>query len=451
MKTRGWIEALSQRLRTSFYSGIADEISRLTRYYDSLAQYQPRQNDDGILFQQISCPNKTFLNVDQNLPAQFKDETLRTVTLLNGNFNHSFDIEALLKDIKAQICRSNRVIVVTYNPYLSAFFRFITLIGLRRGNLPTSFLTRTDLGNLARLSGFEILKVRPCGIFPFRLWGLGTLIEKVARELPGIRLLSLCNLIILRPELASSVSHPSLSILIPARNERGNIEQAILRLPDLGCPMEVIFIEGNSSDGTWEEILRVQEIHGKGRIKIQACQQSGKGKNDAVRLGFEKATHDVVTILDADLTMPPELLGRFYDAYRLGRADFVNGSRLVYPMEGDAMRPLNRLGNIFFAKALGLVLSTHLGDSLCGTKLFSRRDYQRFKNWRKDFGDFDPFGDFELIFPAVILGLGTVDVPIRYLSRTYGTTNISRFRDGWKLLMMTLRGLRSVRFSFGEA
>jgi glycosyltransferase involved in cell wall biosynthesis len=217
-------------------------------------------------------------------------------------------------------------------------------------------------------------------------------------------------------------------------------------MPDLGCDMEVIFVEGHSSDGTWEEIQRVIADFGeRERLKVVAYQQEGKGKADAVRLGFSKAHGELLTILDADLTMPPESLDRFYRAYCEGHGDFINGSRLVYPMEGKAMRFLNRLGNVFFAKALSWALDLRLGDSLCGTKLVSRDDYQRMTQWRRDFGDFDPFGDFELIFPAAVLGLGIVDVPIHYRNRTYGSTNISRFRHGLMLLRMTIVGFLRIR------
>lgn len=212
-----------------------------------------------------------------------------------------------------------------------------------------------------------------------------------------------------------------------------------MRMPPLGAEQEIIFVEGHSSDGTWEEIERVVAKYG-GQRRLKALRQTGKGKGDAVRLGFSHATGDLLTILDADLTMPPELLVRFYDAYCRGLADFINGTRLVYPMEGSAMRFLNHLGNVFFAKSLSLVLGISLGDSLCGTKLMARHDYARMVAWRRDFGDFDPFGDFELLFPAAVLGLGVLDVPIRYRARTYGTTSISRFRHGWMLLSMTLIG-----------
>jgi glycosyltransferase involved in cell wall biosynthesis len=162
-------------------------------------------------------------------------------------------------------------------------------------------------------------------------------------------------------------------------------------------------------------------------------------------LGFAHASQPLLTILDADLTMPPEMLGRFYEAYAEGHADFVNGSRLIYPMEGEAMQFLNRLGNVFFAKALSWVLDTRLSDSLCGTKLVARHDYQRMIKWRADFGDFDPFGDFELLFPAAVLGLSMVDVPVRYRARQYGSTNIHRFGHGWQLLRMTWIGLLRIK------
>ena len=149
--------------------------------------------------------------------------------------------------------------------------------------------------------------------------------------------------------------------------------------------------------------------------------------------------------MDADLTMPPELLPRFYNAYVEGHADFINGSRLLYPMEGEAMRFLNRLGNAFFAKALSFVLNSRLGDSLCGTKLVSSLDYKRFIKWRGEFGDFDPFGDFELLFPAAQLGLGIINIPVRYRARVYGSTNIRRFRDGWILLRMTTLGFFKIK------
>jgi len=263
-------------------------------------------------------------------------------------------------------------------------------------------------------------------------------------------------------------TRPSLSIVIPARNECGNIRHALNRLPDFGgAEVEVIFVEGHSTDGTWNEICgvltefaanhenkAVVSSHGnvegvssisKARLRVLALQQAGIGKADAVRLGLTAATGELVTILDADLTMPPEALADFYEAYCQGRGDFINGDRLTLPMEYGAMRPLNKLGNKFFAWALSNVLDTPLADCLCGTKLFARHDYTRFAAWREDFGEWDPFGDFDLLFPAAMLAIGCVDVPICYAARTYGETNIRRYRDGARLLRMTVRGWRSLK------
>jgi len=203
-------------------------------------------------------------------------------------------------------------------------------------------------------------------------------------------------------------------------------------------------VENNSTDGTWEEIQRVARPY-RSELSLVALQHPGRGKGDAVRAGLARASGELCAILDADLSMPPELLARFYDAYVAGAADFVNGTRLVYPMEGRAMRFLNRLGNVFFAKALSAVLEVKIGDSLCGTKLVATSDYRRIARWRDDFGDFDPFGDFELLFGAAALALDIVEVPIRYHARTYGATNISRFRHGWMLLKMTMVGLFRIR------
>jgi len=274
--------------------------------------------------------------------------------------------------------------------------------------------------------------------------GIGTLLNRLLPAIPLLRWGSLAAVAILRP-IRPSDDQPSLTIIIPARNEEGNIENAIREIPRLkGVKIEIIFVEGHSTDRTWEKIQEVTKT-GDPDFEISCYRQTGKGKNDAVRLGISKARMDLITILDADLTMPPPMLERFYKAYVEGHADFVNGSRLFYPMEGEAMRFLNLLGNIFFAKALSGVLGMRLGDTLCGTKLWARHDAARIVKWREDFGDFDPFGDFELLFPAAVLGLGCVDIPVRYRARTYGTTNISRFRHGLILLRMTIVGLFRIR------
>jgi hypothetical protein len=433
---QAWIRAI--------YRCVGDYLSSSVQYYDAVVQFEPREEDTLALFNATRSPAKETTLSFERVKDVCTRPNSRVGILLNGNFNHSYDIQRLLEDLKPYISRTTRLFVVAYNPYFSGIFSLLTRFGVRHGEVPKTFVTKTDLTNLVRLSGFDVIQIRRCGLVPFRWMGIGTILDRLLTALPLIGAIAPLNVITLRPELAEQ-TRPSLSILIPARNEKGNIENAMKRMPDLGAPLEVIFVEGHSNDGTWEEIQRIIPLYTSEKIQISAYQQTGKGKNDAVRWGFSKAKGDLLTILDADLTMPPELLGRFYDAYCEGRADFINGSRLVYPMEGEAMRFLNHLGNIFFAKTLSFVLQNRIGDSLCGTKLLARHDYERFVRWRNDFGDFDPFGDFELLFPASVLHLGIVDIPVRYRARTYGTTNIRRFRDGWLLLKMTLRGLVDLR------
>ena len=421
---------------------LASEISTLTRYYDRVIQWLPRDGDSGHLLAAIDAPVKEVVERGEPFPDLTHESDRRTAVLINGTFNHNHDIQALLLQLKYKLARSTRVVAVLYNPYLRWIYFLANRIGLRKGELPSTFVTRVDLQNIAKVAGFEIVRQRLAVYCPSKLLGLGTAINRGLPLIPLARWLGLCSIVVLRPLVPAAKC--GVSCVIPARNERGNIENALKRFPDLDCETEIIFVEGHSTDGTWEEIVRVATLY-KDQFNILAVRQPSEGKADAVRLGFSHARQDLLVVLDADLTMPPEMLSRFVYAYNQGYGDFINGSRLVYPMEGAAMRFLNRLGNIFFAKILSAVLDIRVGDSLCGTKLLTRHDYQRMIAWRKDFGDFDPFGDFELLFPAAELGLEIIDVPVRYLARTYGESNIQRFRHGLQLLRMTWVGLLRIK------
>ena len=423
-----------------FHDLIAAEVSTVTRFYDRVIQWKRVAGDEGYLLDRVECAQKSHATDD--FPDLSRDAS-RAAVLLHATFNHDDDIQQLLASLWPLVSRTSRVIVVAFNPYLQGLYRAAMKLGLKAGVMPTTFLTVTDLDNLCRLARFERVRIRPAAYVPWRLLGIGSVINRVMPMVPLLRRFPLTSVIVLRP-IHKRDEVTSISVVIPARNEKGNIEAALRRMPDLGTATEIVFVEGHSSDGTWEEIQRVAAAYA-GEFRILTLQQTGKGKADAVRLGFAHATGELLTILDADLTMPPELLPRFVNAYRDGTADFINGSRTVYQMEGEAMRFLNRIGNVFFAKALTWVLDARVGDSLCGTKLVRRDDYARMIAWRHEFGDFDPFGDFELLFPAATLALGIVDVPIRYRARTYGVTNINRFSHGLLLLRMTLIGATRIK------
>lgn len=313
----------------------------------------------------------------------------------------------------------------------------------RRPSRPQNWLSSRDIANLFYLADFDVIKREWRMLSPFRLFGIGRFVNRYVATLPLVRKLALRNYVIARPLREPARGALSASIVVPARNERGNIEAAVQRTPQLAATQEIIFVEGSSSDGTWEEIERVKSAYPD--LAIKAFKQPGKGKGDAVRKGFAEASGDVLMILDADLTMPPEDLPKFYDALAQSKGEFINGSRLTYPREKESMRFLNLLANYMFALIFTFLLNQRYTDTLCGTKVLLRRHYDEIVRNRGYFGEFDPFGDFDLIFGASKLNLKTAEVPIRYAARAYGETQISRFQHGWLLLRMVIFAFKKLK------
>ena len=295
--------------------------------------------------------------------------------------------------------------------------------------------------NMLHLAGWEVMKQQGRLLMTLPCFGAEKIVNRFVA--PVLSQLTLTVFQVARP-IQSALSEKSVSVVIPARNEAGNIEAAVRRTPRLGRHTEIIFIEGNSTDETWAEILRVQNAYPD--LDIKVMKQTGRGKGNAVREAFEAAAGEILMILDADLTMPPEELTKFYDVLISGRADFANGVRLVYPMEGQAMRFCNFVANKFFGLAFSWALGQPIKDTLCGTKVLLQKDYERIAANRSHFGDFDPFGDFDLLFGGNHLHLKIADIPIRYRDRTYGETNIQRWSHGLLLLRMLLLAVTKIKF-----
>jgi len=296
---------------------------------------------------------------------------------------------------------------------------------------------------MLHLAGFETIRNWREVLLPLPLLGIESFFNRFLVRLPLVDEFALSNFIVARPQVLQA-EELSVSVIIPARNESGNIKAIFERTPKMGRSTELIFVEGGSRDDTYAAIEREMVAHPQ--IPSRLLKQTGTGKGDAVRVGFAQATGDVLMILDADLTVPPEDLPRFYEALASGRGEFINGVRLVYPMEKMAMRGLNFLGNKFFSIAFSFLLGQSVKDTLCGTKVLRRTDYEHIAANRAYFGEFDPFGDFDLIFGAAKLNLKIVDLPIRYRERTYGTTNISRWKHGMLLMRMVLYAARRIKF-----
>ncbi len=348
------------------------------------------------------------------------------------------NLEALFLNLHQVCLPATRIVISYYSRLWEPLLQVGEWLGLMSPKPPQNWLATDDTMNILALAGFEPIKREWRHLVPRQMFGLGALLNRTIGPLPGIRRLSLRNFVVARPIGPPTLPDKplSVSIIIPCRNERGNIESAILRLSAFVPDIEVLFVEGHSRDGTYEECLRVQAAYPD--LDIKVMRQDGKGKADAVWKGFDVARGDVLMILDADLTVPPEYLPNFYRVIASGKAEFVNGTRLVYPMDDQAMRLLNWIANRGFAALFSFLLNQRFTDTLCGTKVIRREDYQRLAVNRAYFGDFDPFGDFDLIFGAAKLNLKIVEVPIRYAARSYGETQISRFRHGLTLLRMAL-------------
>jgi SAM-dependent methyltransferase len=356
------------------------------------------------------------------------------------------DLRALLASLRSRLAPGGRIYLTAFNYLWEVPSRLAEAAGWRHAAPTANWLSESDYENLFDISGLEVIRAEDRLMLPIPVAGLGTVLNRYLVRVPPLDRLSLYRVYVLRAGVLPELGPPvSVSVVVPARNEAGNIGAAISRTPVMGAGTELVFVEGHSSDDTWEVIERAIAGY-RGPLKLSAHRQHGKGKGDAVRLGFAQAKGDLLMILDADLTVPPEDLPSFYSVMLRGQADYVQGTRLVYPMEAKAMRFLNKLGNVAFSQLFTYLLQQPIKDTLCGTKVLWRRDYERIAAGRAYFGDFDPFGDFDLIFGAARLGLKIVEIPVRYRDRTYGQTNISRWKHGLLLLRMSMVAARKIKF-----
>lgn len=378
------------------------------------------------------------------------------LTALEGPFDYVLlsDVVNDLWDIKKVFCEiarlshpRTRIIINSYSRLWELPLTIAQYLNLAKPRLNQNWVTPEDTAHLLHLAGFEVIRHWPEFLWPLPGRFLSGFFNKFLARLWPFNIFALTNFVLARPRAAlhSHTAAPRVSVVVPARNEAGNIRQILDRTPEMGAGTELIFVEGHSSDDTYAAIEREIAAH-PGR-NARLLRQNGTGKGDAVRLGFSQATGDVLMILDADLTVRPEDLPQFYEALLSGVGEFINGVRLVYPMEDQAMRFWNLVGNKFFSLAFSWLLGQPVKDTLCGTKVLWKRDYERIAANRAHFGDFDPFGDFDLIFGAARLGLRILDLPVRYGARSYGKTNIQRWKHGWLLLRMMMFAAGRLKFT----
>lgn len=420
--------------------GLGDKLAALKPYYGVGVDFNPQLIE--IAKTRHTDPNILFISGDIEDPQLIN--TLNgpfDIILLSDTLGLLEDCQKTLEQLKKVCSLDTRIIISYYNHLWDPIIKFSEIIRQRMPQPNNNYLSTFEIANLLNLADLKPIKYEWRQLIPKYIGGIGHFINRFIATLPIIRLLCFRGYIIARinnncANLPNNTSLPSATVVIPCKNEKGNIENAILRLPKFCNDLEIIFVEGNSSDGTLEEIHRIVQNYQTHNIKV--LKQDGKGKGDAVRQGFANASKNILMILDADLTTPPEDLPKFYNALIFGKGEFINGSRLVYPMEQQAMRFLNFIANKIFSWIFSYLLNQTFTDTLCGTKVLYKHHYQKLAANRNYFGEFDPFGDFDLIFGASKLNLDVIEIPVRYCARTYGTTQISRFQHGWLLLKMVI-------------
>jgi SAM-dependent methyltransferase len=352
-------------------------------------------------------------------------------------FNHIFDTVDILgafERIRQHCTSETQVVIVNYNQLWQPILTLASKIGLRSRFVEPNWVTENDIRTFLKLAGFRPVRKHRLMLFPKRIPALSFLINDVLARLPGLRRLCLMQVIVARiaaqPQREENIT---VSVIVPCRNEAGNIASAVQRIPRMGRHTEIIFCDDKSTDSTADEVRRMQTLYPEKDVSL--VDGPGICKAENVWTGFRAAHGDVLMILDADLTVIPEELPAFFSALAGGRGDFVNGSRLIYPMQQDAMRFTNMIGNKFFGLVFSFLLDQRIKDTLCGTKVLWREDWMRMEPNLGRWGIKDLWGDYELLFGASKLHLEIVEVPVHYQERVYGVTKMTRvFANGLRML-----------------
>lgn len=354
-------------------------------------------------------------------------------------FNHIFDtvdILRALERIRRHCAPHTQIIVINYNYLWQSILDFASKLGLRSKFVEPNWVSENDIRGFLKLAGFRPVRKHRFLLFPKYIPLLSSALNKFFARLPGLRRLCMMQIMVARPFSEPKREEDlTVSVVVPCRNEVGNIRHAVERIPQMGRHTEILFCDDKSNDGTPEEITRMQALYPDKDIRLIHGPNICKAEN--VWTGFRAARGDVLMILDADLTVMPEELPMFLRALATSRGDFINGSRLVYPMPGLAMKSANLLGNKFFGLLFSFLLDQRLKDTLCGTKVLWRNDWLRMQPHLGSWGIQDRWGDYELIFGAHKLHLEIVEVPVHYQERIHGVTKMTKvFANGWRMLLI---------------
>lgn len=444
------INSLKNKMKNYYYKSLFRYLSVYIRPDNSVIEVNPISGRalgffSHIRFLSINRTQPDFADRDHMCSIQEARRIPPDYFLLNGNIQYEGDVHKVLSELYTACSAKTRIAVVYYRSLWKPLIKLAGAIGLSEKTPERNWVSHEDMASFLLLSDFEPVAVNNRIICPFYIPIISGFLNRFCAPLPFFRLFCMTSVLIARPVLKRRGRPLSVSVIVPARNESGSIENIVKRIPRMGPDDELIFVEGGSKDNTWDKIIEVQHKF-SGQKQIKAIRQAGKGKADAVREGFNAASKDILMILDGDMTVPPESLVLFYDAAVRDKGEFLNGSRFVYPMEKRSMRFCNLIGNKFFALAFSYVLGQKFKDTLCGTKVILKECYPALEKNRLFFGELDQFGDYDLILGAARLGLKMVEIPIPYKARIYGNTNLRRWKQGFLFFLILLSAARRMKF-----
>ena len=380
-----------------------------------------------------SKENLFLIDLNSNLSKQIQtiEDQKFDLIIITDIFEVTDDIYGLLNSLNKLLTNNGKILINSINTKWNFFLLFFEFFKIKKISRPRSYIHLKKIYSISESSGFEMVKSFTRQIFPFRLFGIGNLLNTILEIIFFKFNIGINNYLLLSKTNKEQKVY-SKTIIVPAKNEELNLEPIINRIPLFESDYEILLVCAKSSDNTVETAYEIQQKYKNLPIKI--IEQKTKGKGPGVLEAIEVSNFEIITILDSDLSVDPETLNEFFEIIENGRADFVNGTRFVYKMEEGAMRKLNSIGNLFFQYIISIGISTRLTDSLCGTKVFKKDLINQMSEWKSTLFIKDPFGDFDFIFSAAFSGQKILEYPVHYKSRTYGQTQISRFRDGWKLL-----------------
>ncbi|OQA36393.1 MAG: Poly-beta-1,6-N-acetyl-D-glucosamine synthase [Candidatus Dependentiae bacterium ADurb.Bin331] len=387
--------------------------------------------------QQFSCYQ--FVQTIPEINDQKFDYIILSSTLMETE-----DIQLLLLSLQRFCSSHTRIIIDGYSFLWEPLLWCAQKCGLRRQTIFKNWLSQTDIENFLYLSNFEKITNGRRMLFPWYIPGISYVLNRLLAYIPLVNRLCLIEWTIARSIAKKEIMNPTVSVIVPCRNERGTIETIVTNMPQFGQNTEIIFVEGHSTDGTLNEIERVASLYPEKNVRCFV--QTGADKGDAVRLGFSMAHNDILMIFDGDNTVPMHELPLFVQALIIGKGELINGSRFVYAMETGATRFLNVWVNYCFSLGFSWLLGQSVEDTLCGTKVLLKKDYERIARNRSYFGEVDPFSDFDLLFGAAKLQLKIVDIPVHYKRRTYGSPQVRYFYHGFILLRMWFFALGKFKF-----